>query len=68
MIWPFKRKVKALPPAPVQSMYVCASRGGVVSEVQTGYVRIGRTEYRGMKATLVVPGQEVAKDQPVGKM
>jgi len=69
-MWPFKKKKKTPKqlPKPVGCTYIRANRGGVVDEVQTGYVRIGREEYTDMKATLVVPGQRVARDQPVGKL
>lgn len=66
-MWPFKRKKKDDPALPEYDPYVRATEAGLVLAVQTGRVLVGGTEYGGMKATLVVPGQTVEKNQPIGK-
>ena len=58
-----------------RDMYIRAKRDGTVSSVQTGIVTtdersgggVHTVKYDGLRATLVQPGQQVSKGQPLGK-
>tara|TARA_R110002020_G_scaffold207256_3_gene412691 strand:+ start:30052 stop:30252 length:201 start_codon:yes stop_codon:yes gene_type:complete len=65
-MWPFRKKKPKQLPAPSQNKYVLAKLAGMVDHVQTGLVIVEGKEHK-CKATLVRPGQEVRKGQPVGK-